>query len=568
MEQSDTKQRIRGAEALVRCLLEEGVDIVFGYPGGAIMPVYDALYDHKDSIHHVLVRHEQGAIHAAESYAKVLRRPGVVIATSGPGATNLMTGLANAQIDSTPVVCITGQVTSSLLGFDAFQETDVVGVSAPITKWNFQVTSASEIATAIAKAFYIASTGRPGPVLIDITKDAQFQEVDFEYKKCTKVEAYYPYPKINAEQVKAAAVLINEAKKPLLLVGQGVTISRAEDELLQFVEKAGIPVACTLWGISTIPTKHPLYVGMLGMHGNYGPNVKTNECDLIIALGMRFDDRVTGDTKRYAKQAKIVHIEIDPSEVNKTVKSDVAVIGDAKRILQQLIPLVNVNKHDAWLKEFHDCYQIEFDKIIQLKIHPTTEALTMDEVVHLVSEKTKGEAIVVTDVGQNQMSVARYYKFATNNSFITSGGLGTMGFGLPAANGAKMAAPDRDVVTFVGDGGIQMTIQELGTIFQTQIPVKIVLLNNHYLGMVRQWQELFFDKRYSYTEMINPDFIAIAKAYSINARKVVDRAELEGAVEEMLASEQAYLLEVVVGKEDNVFPMVQAGDSVTNIRLE
>jgi len=559
--------RITGSEAIIRCLLAEGVDILYGYPGGAIMPVYDELYKFRDQIHHVLTRHEQGAAHAAQGYARISGRVGVAMATSGPGATNLVTGIADAQIDSTPIVCITGQVASHLLGSDAFQETDIVGISTPVTKWNHQITKASEIPEVLAKAFYIAKSGRPGPVLIDITKDAQIAELDFKYEKCTGVRSYIPVPKTNIDAVKAAADLINAAKKPLIVWGQGVILGKAEAELKAIVEKAGIPAAWTILGASAIPTSHPLNVGMVGMHGNYAPNKLTNECDVLIAIGMRFDDRVTGSLNTYAKQAKVIHFDIDSAEIDKNVKTDVAVLGDSKDSLAKLIPLLNENKHDAWLQEFHDLYAIEFEKVIKDDISPTKEGLTMGEVLKQINIETKGNAAIVSDVGQHQMIACRYAEFTTTKSNITSGGLGTMGFALPAAIGAKMAAPNREVVAIIGDGGFQMNIQELGTIFQQKVPVKIVVLNNEFLGMVRQWQQLFFDKRYASTEMTNPDFVAIAKGYYMNAKRVTKREELADAVKEMIASKEAYFLEVCVEKEDNVFPMVPSGASVSDIRL-
>ena len=560
--------QVSGAEAMMLSLIEEGVDIIFGYPGGAIMPVYDALYDYRDKIRHILVRHEQGAAHAAEGFAKVSGRVGVCLVTSGPGSTNMITGLADAMIDSMPMVCISGQVGSSLLGSDAFQETDVMGISMPVTKWNYQITSAEEIPEVMAKAFYIATTGRPGPVMIDITKDAQFGTLDFKYEKCTKLRSYFPYPKVKKEDIKAAAILINNSKKPLLLAGHGILISNAQNELEKLVTKAEIPVASTLLGLSAFPSRHPLYVGLLGMHGNYGPNVKTNECDVLIAVGMRFDDRITGNLNTYAKQATIIHIEIDPAEINKNVETDVAINADAKDALDALLPLIKNNEHTEWLESFKKYEQEEYEKVIKKNINPASGQIKMDEVVHMISEKTKGGAIVVTDVGQNQMVAARNYKFTEPNSWVTSGGLGTMGFGLPAANGAKIAMPDREVIAFIGDGGFQMTMQELGTIAQSKIVVKIVLLNNSFLGMVRQWQEMFFEKRYSFTEMDNPDFIALAGAFGIPGRKVTNREVLEDAVNEMLASKEAFLLEVAVGKEDNVFPMIPIGESVSNVRLE
>lgn len=558
---------ISGSEAIIKCLLAEGVDVLYGYPGGAIMPVYDELYKYQDKIHHVLTRHEQGATHAAQGYARISGRVGVAIATSGPGATNLITGIADAQIDSTPMVCITGQVPSHLLGSDAFQETDIVGISTPVTKWNHQVTKASEIPEVLAKAFYIAKSGRPGPVLIDITKDAQFEKFDFSYKKCEGIRSYNPVPKAELSSIQAAADLINAAKKPMIVWGQGVILGEAEEEFKAVIEKAGIPSAWTILGASAIPTSHPLNVGMVGMHGNYAPNVLTNECDVLIAIGMRFDDRVTGRLDAYAKQAKVIHFEIDPAEINKNVKADVAVLGDAKESLKQLLPLLKANSHSDWHQKFKDLYAVEFEKVIKNDLHPTKEGLTMGEVLKEINTQTKGEAAIVSDVGQHQMIACRYADFNQSKSNITSGGLGTMGFGLPAAIGAKMAAPEREVISISGDGGYQMTIQELGTIFQTKTAVKVVVLNNEFLGMVRQWQQLFFDKRYASTEMTNPDFITIAKGYFLNAKRVTKREELAEAVAEMVASKEAYFLEVCVEKEDNVFPMVPSGASVSEIRL-
>lgn len=563
------KIKITGAEAIVLSLLEEGVELMFGYVGGAIMPVYDVLYDYRDQLHHVMVRHEQGAIHAAQGYARIKKKPGVCLATSGPGATNLVTGLADAMLDSTPLVCITGQVGSHLLGSDAFQETDVVGVSMPVTKWNAQVTKAEEIPDAIARAFFIARSGRPGPVLLDITKDAQFSELEYSYEKITQIRSYIPYPKINDEDVSKAAELINAAKKPYILVGQGVLLSGAQEEFKTFVEKTGIPVGSTLLGLSAFPSNHPLFTGMLGMHGNYAPNINTNKCDLLIAIGMRFDDRVTGNINTYAKQAKIIHIDLDRAEIDKNIKTDVAVVADAKQVLQALIPLVKSNSHPEWLESFNNLYKYEFEKVIEKDCYPKTGGLRMGEIVHQISQKTKGEAIIVSDVGQHQMATARYYQFNKTESQITSGGLGTMGFGLPASIGAKIAAGDeRDVYLFVGDGGFQMTIQELGTIKQLGLKIKIIILNNNFLGMVRQWQDLFFDKRYSYTELVNPDFITIAKGYGIEGRTISSRENLEKILDEVIAYDGPYLLEVKVEKEDNVFPMVPAGGTVSEMVLE
>jgi acetolactate synthase I/II/III large subunit len=560
-------QTITGSEAVIRSLIEEGVDTIFGYPGGAIMPVYDALYDYRHKLKHVLTRHEQGAVHAAQGYARVSGKVGVCIATSGPGATNLITGIADALMDSTPLVCITGQVISGLLGTDAFQESDVVGITMPVTKWNYQITHPDEIPEAIARAFYIAKSGRPGPVVLDLTKDAQFARFDYSYSKCTKIRSYVDDYKTDKLRLKKAADLINNAKKPFLLYGQGIVLSGAEDELAHFVEKTGIPAAGTLLGLSALPTDHRLNMGMLGMHGNYGPNIKTNECDVLIAIGMRFDDRVTGSIKSYARQAKVIHIEIDPSEIDKNIKTDVALLGDAKWILRLLNKLVDEKQHPEWLKEFHNASEIEKEKVIDKDLNPEKPGLTMAEVVRKVADLTNNNAIVVSDVGQNQMFAARYSKFINSRSWVTSGGLGTMGFGLPASIGAKFGAPDREVVLFCGDGGLQMTIQELGTIAQEKLPVKIVVLNNRFLGMVRQWQELFFDRRYSFTEMISPDFVKVAEAYGIGGCSVHDREKLDIAMKEMLESKGPYLLEVMIEKEDNVFPMVPQGASVSDIIL-
>jgi acetolactate synthase-1/2/3 large subunit len=559
--------QISGSEALMRCLIAENVKLIYGYPGGAIMPIYDELYKFKEDIHHVLTRHEQGAIHAAQGFARVRNEVGVVFATSGPGATNLVTGIADAQIDSTPLVCITGQVPSHLLGSDAFQETDIISISTPVTKWNHQITKASEIPEVIAKAFYIARSGRPGPVLIDITKDAQFGLMDFAYTQCTSVRSYKPIPKTDPQSLESAAELINQAKKPLIVFGQGTILGNAEVALQNFVEKTGIPAAWTILGLSALPTNHPLNVGMVGMHGNYAPNILTNQCDVLIAIGMRFDDRVTGSLNTYAKQAKIIHFEIDPAEVNKNVKVDIAVMGNVKHTLKDILPLVKTNSHVDWLAEFKKLDAIELEKVIQHDLHPKGEGLSMGEVIYNINEETDGDAVIVTDVGQHQMVACRYAKFSKSRSNITSGGLGTMGFALPAAIGAKMGAPDREVIAIIGDGGYQMTIQELGTIFQTRAAVKIVVLNNDFLGMVRQWQQLFFDKRYSSTELINPDFVTIAKGYHIPAKKVSQRADLRAAIQEMLETDGPYFLEVVVQKEDNVFPMIPSGASVSDIRL-
>jgi len=560
---------ISGAEAVIRCLIKENVDVLFGYPGGAIMPVYDELYKFQDKVHHILTRHEQGATHAAQGYARSSGKVGVAIATSGPGATNLVTGIADAQIDSTPMVCITGQVASSLLGSDAFQETDIIGISTPVTKWNYQITKASEISEIFAKAFYIAKSGRPGPVLIDITKDAQFELIEsFEYKKCKNIRSYFSVPETDPESLKNAAELINKAKKPFIVWGQGVILGNAESEFIKFIEKTGIPAAWTILGLSAVPTEHPLNVGMVGMHGNYGPNVLTNECDLLIAVGMRFDDRVTGNLNSYAKQAKIIHFEIDPAEVNKNVIADVAVLGNVKDTLNDILKFLDKKSHKDWIAKFGEFYEIEFDKVIDKEYNKKSGGLSMAEVIKSINDNTNGESILVTDVGQHQMVACRYTKFNQSKSNITSGGLGTMGFALPAAFGAKIGDPDREVIAVIGDGGFQMTIQELGTIFQSEAAVKIVILNNNFLGMVRQWQQLFFDKRYASTEMINPDFVAIAKGYFIEAKKVEKREKLNDEIKKMIEHKGPYLLEVIIEKEDNVFPMIPSGSSVSDVRLE
>ena len=564
-----TNKKIPGSEAVILSLIEENVDIIFGYPGGAMIPIYDSLYDYNDQIKHILTRHEQGLVHAADGYARVTGKPGVCFATSGPGATNLVTGIANAMLDSIPMVCFTGQVGSPLLGTDAFQESDLIGITMPITKWNYQVTRAEEIPEAIAKAFYIAKTGRPGPVLIDITKDAQMAMLDWKYEKCTKIRSYVPESPVDITKVKEAAQIIDEAKKPLLLLGQGVIIGGAENELKEFIEKTGIPAAWTLLGLSALPTEHPLNVGMLGMHGNYGPNLLTNEADVIIAVGMRFDDRVTGKVSEYAKDAKIIHLEIDPAEINKIIKADVAVLGDSKNSLQLLTENVKENSHKEWINKFKKCDDIEFQKVIEKDIHPTKPGLTMGEIVRMASEKTNHEAILVSDVGQHQMINARYFKFKHTRSHVSSGGLGTMGFGLPASMGAQMGAPDRTVFSVSGDGGFQMTIQELGTIEQNKLPIKIIILNNNFLGMVRQWQQLFFDKRYSFTQLHhNPNFVTIAQGYGIEGNKVSKREDLDAAMQKMIDHDGPYVLEVTIEKEDNVFPMVPAGASVSDVMLE
>jgi acetolactate synthase-1/2/3 large subunit len=559
---------ISGAEAVIRCLLAEGVDLIYGYPGGAIMPVYDELYKFQDDLHHVLTRHEQGATHAAQGYARTSGKVGVAIATSGPGATNLITGIADAQIDSTPMVCITGQVGSHLLGSDAFQETDIIGISTPVTKWNYQVTDAKEIPEILARAFYIARSGRPGPVLVDITKDAQFGMLDFEYKPCTGIRSYKPVPTLDQSQVEAAAEAINKAKQPLIVWGQGVILGNAEAEFKAFVEKSGIPAVWTILGLSALETSHPLNKGMVGMHGNYAPNLLTQECDVLIAIGMRFDDRVTGRLDAYAAQAEVVHLEIDPAEIDKNVHADYPVLADCKQSLNALNELVAPKKLDSWLARFDELYAKEYEVVIEKDTQPTKEGLTMGEVIVAVNKAAGSDAVIVTDVGQHQMIACRYAEFVRSKSNVTSGGLGTMGFALPAAIGAKMGAPDRQVVAVIGDGGYQMTIQELGTIFQTGVAVKILVLNNEYLGMVRQWQQLFFDRRYASTEMTNPDFVTIAKGYHIPAQKVTERKDLAAAIEEMINAEGPYFLEVGVEKEDNVFPMIPTGASLNEIRLQ
>ncbi|MBB6128014.1 biosynthetic-type acetolactate synthase large subunit [Mucilaginibacter lappiensis] len=564
-----TAVEVSGSVALLEALIVEGVDTIFGYPGGAIMPIYDALFDYNDKLNHILVRHEQGGIHAGQGYARTSGKVGVVFATSGPGATNLVTGLADAQIDSTPVVCITGQVFAHLLGTDAFQETDVINITTPVTKWNYQVTDANEIPEVIAKAFYIAKSGRPGPVLIDITKNAQIQKFNFEgYTKCNHIRSYRPKPIVRTQYVQEAAALINQAKKPFIIWGQGVILGSAEQEFKAFVEKSGIPAAWTVLGAGAIPTEHPLNVGMLGMHGNYGPNVLTNECDVLIAIGMRFDDRVTGRLDKYAKQAKVVHLDIDPAEIDKNVKSTVPVWGDCKETLPMLTKLIEEKKHTEWLNTFNEYTQKEIEAVIHDELNPTTPEMTMGEVIKQLNEITKGEAIIVTDVGQHQMVACRYAKFNKTRSNVTSGGLGTMGFALPAAIGAKFGAQDRTVVAIIGDGGFQMTLQELGTIMQTGIDVKIIILNNRFLGMVRQWQELFNERRYSFVDIQSPDFVAVAAAYRIAGKMIDDRKDLPAALNEMLSTKGSFLLEVMVTKENNVFPMVPQGCSVAEIRLK
>lgn len=568
-EVAKTSEKINGSRAVLEAFCAEAVDTIFGYPGGAIMPIYDALYDYNDKLKHILVRHEQGAIHAAQGYARVSGKTGVVFATSGPGATNLVTGLADAMIDSTPVVCITGQVYAHLLGTDAFQETDVINITTPVTKWNYQVTDATEIPSVLAKAFYIANSGRPGPVLIDITKNAQLQQFGYGgYKKCDHIRSYRPKPIIRKQYVEAAAKLINEAEKPFVIFGQGVILGKAEKEFKQFIEKAGIPAAWTIMGMSAISTDHPLAVGMLGMHGNYGPNVLTNECDVLIAVGMRFDDRVTGRLDKYAKQAKVIHLDIDPAEIDKNVKATVPVWGDCKETLPMLTALVEQKVYPQWLNKFREYQKEEEESCIIPEMNPSTDTLSMAEVINALNELTKGNAVLVTDVGQHQMVACRYAKYNRSKSNITSGGLGTMGFALPAAIGASFGAPDKTVVAVIGDGGFQMTIQELGTIMQSEANVKLLILNNHYLGMVRQWQQLFHDKRYSFVDIASPDYVLVAKGYGIEGKKVEQRVELKKSLKEMLNHKGSYLLEVVVGKEDNVFPMVPQGCSVSEIRLK
>jgi acetolactate synthase I/II/III large subunit len=568
--QSTTSKLMNGSHAVIRALIAEGVETIFGYPGGAIMPVYDAIYDYQDQINHILVRHEQGAGHAAEGFARISGKVGVCLVTSGPGATNLVTAVADAIIDSTPMVCVVGQVAKHLLGTDAFQETDVIGVTMPITKWNYQITSADEVPEIMAKAFYIAKSGRPGPVLIDITKNAQSEMMTkpFVYTFCDKLLGYRPRVVPKKEQIEKAATLINQAKRPFLLFGHGVKLAGAEQELIELVEKTGIPCASTLLGLSSVPVDHPLYAGWLGMHGNYSTNRLTNECDVLIGIGLRFDDRVTGDATRYAKQAKIVHIEIDPAEIDKIVKAEAPVVGDAKEALKMLTPLLNPNSHEEWLTRFEALDKEEKDCITTPELSATTEKIKMAEVVRMLSDKTNGEAVIVADVGQHQMVTARYYEFKRNNSFITSGGLGTMGYALPAAFGAKVGDPSREVVAIIGDGCFQMTIQELGTIAQSGLPVKIIILNNNYLGMVRQWQQLFFEKRYSFVELQNPDFITIAKGFGIAGHTCDQRDNLSDSLDKMLQSDKPYLLEVIVEKEENVFPMVASGACVSEIRLK
>jgi acetolactate synthase-1/2/3 large subunit len=565
----ETIKTISGSEAVLNAMIAEGVETIFGYPGGAIMPIYDALYDYSTRLNHILVRHEQGGIHAAQGFARSSGRTGVVFATSGPGATNLVTGLADAMIDSTPLVCITGQVFAHLLGTDAFQETDVINITTPVTKWNYQVTDATEIPSVLAKAFYIAKTGRPGPVLIDITKNAQIQQFEYNgYTPCNHIRSYRPKPVVRKKYIEEAAKLINEAERPFVIFGQGVILGKAEKEFKAFIEKAGIPSAWTILGLSALPTDHPLNTGMLGMHGNYGPNVLTNECDVLIAVGMRFDDRVTGRLDKYAKQAKVIHLDIDPSEIDKNVKTTVPVWGDCKETLPMLTALVEQKMYPQWLQRFRDCTQKEEEEVIREELNPSGNILTMGEVINTLNDITKGDAIIVTDVGQHQMVACRYAKFNKSKSNVTSGGLGTMGFALPAAIGAKFGAPERDVIAIIGDGGFQMTIQELGTIMQSNVNVKIIILNNRFLGMVRQWQQLFNERRYSFVDIQSPDFVAVAKGYRIEGKMVSERKDLKAALQEMLTHPGAYLLEIMVGKENNVFPMVPQGCGVSEIRLK
>lgn len=558
---------VTGAEALLKCLIEEGVDTIFGYPGGAIMPVYDKLLDYSDRLRHILTRHEQGAAHAAQAYAMVTGRPGVCFATSGPGATNLVTGIANAFLDSVPVVFITAQVTSGLIGTDAFQETDILGISTPVTKWNAQVKKAADIPDTIARAFYIARSGRPGPVLVDISKDAQFENLSYSYRKCTYIRSYNPVIPLHIRDIESAAVMINHADKPLILAGHGVILSGAADELKALAEKVGIPVAATLLGLPAFPQRHRLFAGMLGMHGNYAPNVLTNQADLIIAIGMRFDDRVTGNLKKYAPEARIIHIEIDKAEINKNVRVDLEINNDAREVLTALLPLLREKSREKWIREFRILDRVEYEKVIRPETEPGEGEIRMGEVVNTVSDITEGDAVIVTDVGQHQMAVARYYRFSEKSILVTSGGMGTMGFGLPASLGAASGNPGKPVIAFIGDGGFQMTLQELGTIMQYQIPVKIILLNNSFLGMVRQWQEMFFNGRYASTEMVNPDFVALAGAYGIQARSVTRREELSQAVGTMLAAEGPFLVEVAIGREANILPMVEPGASVSEVTL-
>ena len=559
---------IRGSEALMRSLEHEGVDVVFGYPGGAIMPTYDALYDHRDTLNHILVRHEQGAVHAAQGYARVSGRVGVAIATSGPGAMNTVTGIADAMVDSTPLVVICGQVDASVMGTDAFQEVDVIGVTQPITKWAYQIRRAEDVAWAVSRAFFLARSGRPGPVVLDFAKNAQTGMVEYEPAKVDFIRSYRPVPVPSDDTIQQAADMINRAERPLVLVGQGVELAGAREELCQFLEHGDMPAGCTLLGLSALPSSHPLNMGMLGMHGNLAPNVMTQRCDLLIAVGMRFDDRVTGNVKTYARQAKVIHFDIDPSEINKNIAADLAVVGDCRQTLSRLIPLLQPQERKAWVDAFKPYYKKECARVIEPAIHPTEGPLLMGEVVNAVSEATAHKAVLVTDVGQNQMFACRYFKYSEPRSVVTSGGAGTMGFGLPAAIGATFGAPDRTVCLFVGDGGLQMTLQELGTIMEQKAPVKIILMNNNYLGNVRQWQYMFFNKRYSFTPMLNPDYERIASAYGIPSRTVVDRKDLASAIQEMLTAPGAFLLQCAVKEEDNVMPMIPLGASVDEMILE
>ncbi len=562
------KERISGAEAMMRSLEHQGVKTMFGYPGGSIMPTFDALYDHRDTLNHILVRHEQGAAHAAQGFARVSGEVGVCLVTSGPGATNTITGIADAMIDSTPIVVIAGQTPTSMLGTDAFQEVDLVGVTQPISKWSYQIRRAEDVAWAVARAFYIAKSGRPGPVVLDFTKNAQVEMVDYEPVDLDFIRSYDPIPDTDRVELQHAADLINASQKPFVLVGQGVELGNAQMELKAFLEKADIPCGRTLLGLSAIPSEHPLNKGMLGMHGNLGPNVKTNECDVLIAVGMRFDDRVTGNLETYAKQAKIIHMDIDPSEINKNVKVDVAVLGDCKETLAELTKLVRKNKHTDWIESFCEYEQKEFELVIEKEVYPKEGPLNMGEVVRAVSEATRHEAVLVTDVGQNQMMAARYFKYTKNRSIITSGGLGTMGFGVPAAIGATFGRPDRTVCVFMGDGGLQMNLQELGTIMEQKTPVKMILMNNNYLGNVRQWQAMFFGHRYSFTPMLNPDYMKIAEAYEIPCRRVMSREDLQDAIHEMLSTDGPFLLEACVIEEGNVMPMTPPGGTVNQMLLE
>ncbi|WP_195663648.1 biosynthetic-type acetolactate synthase large subunit [Bacteroides congonensis] len=563
-----SKDLITGGEALMRALEHQGVNTIFGYPGGSIMPVFDALFDHQDTLNHILVRHEQGAAHAAQGYARVSGEVGVCLVTSGPGATNTITGIADAMIDSTPIVVIAGQVGTAFLGTDAFQEVDLVGITQPIAKWSYQIRRAEDVAWAVARAFYIARSGRPGPVVLDFAKNAQVEKTKYEPTKVDFIRSYVPVPDTDADSVKAAAELINNAERPLVLVGQGVELGNAQSELRAFIEKADMPAGCTLLGLSALPTEHPLNKGMLGMHGNLGPNINTNKCDVLIAVGMRFDDRVTGNLATYAKQAKVIHFDIDPAEVNKNVKVDIAVLGDCKHTLASVTELLKKNTHTEWIDSFKEYEKVEEEKVIRPELHPATDSLSMGEVARAVSDATRHEAVLVTDVGQNQMISARYFKYSKERSIITSGGLGTMGFGLPAAIGATFGAPERTVCVFMGDGGLQMNIQELGTIMEQKAPVKIICLNNNYLGNVRQWQAMFFNRRYSFTPMLNPDYMKIASAYDIPSKRVFTREELKEAIKEMLATDGPFLLEACVVEEGNVLPMTPPGGSVNQMLLE